>query len=59
MRRIYSAGSWRETPVFSRGQLSASARNGPALVIDYGSTTLIPPGWKFVLDKSGSLRAQC
>jgi N-methylhydantoinase A len=58
-RRIFSEGSWRETPVFSRAQLSSSARSGPALVIDYGSTTLIPPGWKFALDKSGTLRAQC
>jgi len=58
-RRIYSAGSWRETPVYSRVQLSSSVQSGPALVVDYGSTTLIPPGWKFALDKSGTLRAQC
>ena len=58
-RRIYSAGGWRETPVFSRAHLSNRARNGPALVVDYGSTTLIPPGWKFVLDRSGTLRAWC
>jgi len=59
MRRIYSAGGWRETPVFLRAQLSSSARSGPALVIDYGSTTLIPPGWRFALDKSGTLKGQC
>jgi hypothetical protein len=29
---------------------------GPALVIDYGSTTLIPPGWRFSLDKFGNLK---
>jgi N-methylhydantoinase A/oxoprolinase/acetone carboxylase beta subunit len=58
-RRIYSAGGWRETPFFSRAHLSIRARRGPALVVDYGSTTLIPPGWKFALDRSGTLRAWC
>jgi len=59
LRRIYTAGAWRETPVFTRGDLSSRARRGPALVIDYGSTTLIPPGWRFALDRSGTLRAWC
>jgi len=58
-RRIYSDGAWRDTPVFTRAHLSGAARAGPALVVDYGSTTLIPPGWKFALDRSGSLRVQC
>ena len=58
-RRIYTAGAWRETPVFTRGHLSSRAHRGPALVIDYGSTTLIPPSWKFALDKNGTLRAWC
>lgn len=58
-RRIYTAGSWRHTPVFTRGHLSSKARRGPALVIDYGSTTLVPPGWRFALDKTGTLRAWC
>jgi hypothetical protein len=40
--------------VYHRGELSAK-RKGPALVIDYGSTTLIPPGWQFVVDKAGNL----
>ncbi len=57
LRRIYTAGAWRETPVFTRGHLSTRARRGPALVIDYGSTTLIPPGWRFLLDKNGTLRS--
>ncbi len=59
VRRIHTAGAWRETPVFTRANLSRSTRRGPALVIDYGSTTLIPPGWRFVLDNSGTLRAWC
>ena len=59
LRRIYAANAWRETPVFTRDHLSSTAHRGPALVIDYGSTTLIPPGWQFALDKTGTLRAWC
>ncbi|HTS48745.1 MAG TPA: hydantoinase/oxoprolinase family protein [Bryobacteraceae bacterium] len=57
LRRIYTAGAWRQTPVFTRANMSNQTQRGPALVIDYGSTTLIPPGWRFALDKNGTLRA--
>jgi len=59
LRRIYTAGAWHKTPVFTRAHLSAKTQRGPALVIDYGSTTLIPPGWRFALVKNGTLRAWC
>jgi N-methylhydantoinase A/oxoprolinase/acetone carboxylase beta subunit len=55
-RQIHTAGAWRKTPVYVRANLSQTTRRGPALVIDYGSTTLIPHGWRFSLDKSGTLR---
>ena len=55
IRRIHSAGAWRDTPVYSRSNLSATAVRGPALVLDYGSTTLIPPGWTFSVDEFGNL----
>ena len=55
-RRIHSAGAWRNAPVHARGELPKSPLRGPALVIDYGSTTLIPPGWRFSLDKFGNLK---
>jgi N-methylhydantoinase A len=55
-RRIHSAGAWRNTSVHARGELPKSPLRGPALVIDYGSTTLIPPGWRFSLDKFGNLK---
>jgi len=55
-RRIHSAGAWRNTPVYARGELPKSSLRGPALVIDYGSTTLIPLGWRFSLDKFGNLK---
>ncbi len=56
VRSVISAGAWRKTPVHARGELPKSTLRGPALVIDYGSTTLIPPGWRFSLDKFGNLK---
>ncbi len=55
-RRIHCAGAWRDVPVYPRGGLPAGKLRGPALVIDYGSTTLVPPGWTFALDKFGTLK---
>ncbi len=55
-RRIHSAGAWRDTPVYPRSALPTRALRGPALILDYGSTTLIPPGWSFSIDKVGSLK---
>jgi N-methylhydantoinase A/oxoprolinase/acetone carboxylase beta subunit len=58
LRRIHSAGAWHETPVYQRSSLPSSPLQGPALILDYGSTTMIPPGWRFSLDKAGSLVAR-
>jgi N-methylhydantoinase A len=56
LRRIHSAGAWRETPVYERSNLPKRPVPGPALVLDYGSTTLIPSGWSFSVDRAGSLK---
>ncbi len=53
LRRIHAGGAWRETPVYARAGASGQ---GPALVVDYGSTTLIPPGWRFAVDRFGALK---
>jgi N-methylhydantoinase A len=55
-RRIQSAGAWRDTPVYPRGMLTATKLRGPALIVDYGSTTLVPSGWAFAVDKFGNLK---
>jgi hypothetical protein len=39
-RRVWVAGRWRNTP---------------SLITDYGSTTLVPPGWTTRVDRAGSL----
>jgi N-methylhydantoinase A/oxoprolinase/acetone carboxylase beta subunit len=57
-RRVFVDGSWRNLKVWNRQDLGATTRPGPALILDYGSTTLIPPGWRFRLDRSGSLLIQ-
>jgi len=54
-RRIWISGAWRSVPVLKREQLTTVIRRGPALVLDYGSTTLIPRGWRFQLDRAGNL----
>jgi N-methylhydantoinase A len=52
-RRVWT-GKWRSLPVWKRGNIGA-AKVGPALVLDYGSTTLIPAGWRFRVDPAGNL----
>ena len=56
LRQIHSAGAWHDTPVYARSSLPVTKLRGPALVLDYGSTTLIPAGWSFSVDKFGSLK---
>jgi N-methylhydantoinase A len=56
-RRVFTGGRWEHIPVLGRGSLKAGAR-GPALLVDYGSTTLIPRGWRMEVSRSGSLIAR-
>jgi N-methylhydantoinase A len=55
VRRVFVDGSWRHLQVWNRQDLGATTRSGPAVILDYGSTTLIPPGWRFRLDRTASL----
>ena len=58
LRRVFAGDKFRVMAVFTRDQMSESERRGPALMIDYGATTLIPPGWTFRVDRSGNLVAR-
>ena len=58
LRRVFTGGKFRMLPVFAREQVGERGEKGPALVLDYGSTTLIPPGWKFAVDRVGNLVAR-
>jgi N-methylhydantoinase A/oxoprolinase/acetone carboxylase beta subunit len=56
LRRVHCADAWRDIPVYPRSSLTATAARGPALILDYGSSTLVSPGWGFSLDEFGGLR---
>ena len=58
VRRVWVNDSWRRVPVWNREQLAKTPVSGPALVPDYGSTTLVPPGWRFHVDQAGNLLVQ-
>jgi len=45
IRRVYVDGRWRGIPAFQRAQIPAKPVRGPALILDYGSTTLVPSPW--------------
>jgi N-methylhydantoinase A/oxoprolinase/acetone carboxylase beta subunit len=54
-RRIWVGGKWRKLPVWSRKNLASKEQSGPALVVDYGSTTLVTRGWRYHVDAAGNL----
>jgi N-methylhydantoinase A len=48
-----------ETPIFLRGDVPAGARiDGPAVVEQLDSTTLVPPGWRAEVDELLNIRLQ-
>ena len=54
-RRVWTGSNWKTIEVWKREHLGDRAKTGPALVLDYGSTTLVPGGWKFRVDRAGNL----
>ena len=54
-RRIWIGGHWRAVPAPRRAQISTRPAAGPSLILDYGSTTLVPPGWRYHIDGAGNL----
>ena len=58
LRRVFTGDRFRMLPVLAREQVGERGAKGPVLVVDYGSTTLIPPGWKFAVDRVGNLVAR-
>jgi N-methylhydantoinase A len=55
VRRIRVFGAWRDVPVYDRQAVPRKPAPGPALVLDYGATTLAMPGWTLRLDGTGNL----
>ena len=53
---VYMAGVWHDTPVLAREGLPAGhAIDGPALILDSVSTTIVEPGWRARVDPIGNL----
>ena len=45
-------------PVYARDNLTAVALNGPAIIEQFDSTTVLPPGWSAALDAFGNIVAE-
>jgi N-methylhydantoinase A len=55
-RPVWFAGGWVETALYMREQLrSGDIFPGPAVVYQYDTTTLIPPGWQAMVDGGQNL----
>jgi N-methylhydantoinase A len=55
-RPVYFAGVFRDTPVFRRDTLGAGVRlDGPAIVEEFGSTTVVFPDQCLHVDPHGIL----
>ena len=53
-RRVW-VGGWRSIPALLRAQVASRRVAGPVLILDYGSTTLVPAGWWYRNDGFGNL----
>ena len=54
-RRVWLDGQWTALPALQRAQVPSRRVPGPALLLDYGSTTLVPTGWGYRNDRAGNL----
>jgi N-methylhydantoinase A len=56
-RPVWFGGRAHDCPVWDRERLPArAALQGPAIVEEFGATTVVPPGWRGALDEHGNLR---
>ena len=54
MRKVYFEGAWIETPIYDRAVLPAAHRiEGPCVVEEFGSTTVVWPGQWLEVDGHG------
>jgi len=56
-RRVFVDGQWLEVPRLDRTALPPGGwLEGPALVVEDHSTTVVAPGWRLAVDSAGALR---
>ena len=54
MRPVYFGGAFRETPIYQRTSLAAGTTlSGPAVIEEFGSTTVVFPGQRLEVDNHG------
>jgi len=59
MRPVCFGGGFRETPIYDRASLPAGCHlDGPAVVEEFGSTTVLLPGQRLEVDEHGILIVQ-
>ena len=59
MRSVYFTGAVHDTPIYDRATLPAGFRiDGPAVVEEFGSTTVVFPGHRLEVDERGILIVQ-
>ncbi len=56
-RRVYFGPNrgWSDTPVVSRAGLAGNSAQGPLIIEEYDSTTVVPPGWSASVDQSSNI----
>ncbi|MEX2147649.1 MAG: hydantoinase/oxoprolinase family protein [Candidatus Rokuibacteriota bacterium] len=58
-RSVWFDGAPHDCPVWERERLpEGAALRGPAVVEEFGATTVVPPGWQGVVDEHGNLRLE-
>ncbi|RKQ60574.1 N-methylhydantoinase A [Thermovibrio guaymasensis] len=56
VKKVFFNEEWIETPVVDREKLPAGCSfEGPAVVVEYSSTTLVPPGFNLKIDRFKNL----
>jgi N-methylhydantoinase A len=56
-RSVWFDGALHDCPVWERERLpERGAVHGPAIVEEFGATTVVPPSWHGVVDEHGNLR---
>jgi N-methylhydantoinase A len=55
-RAVWFGGAPHDCPVWERDRLpEGAALSGPAIVEEFGATTVVPPGWRGAVDAHGNL----
>ncbi|MEZ5810565.1 MAG: hydantoinase/oxoprolinase family protein [Rhizobiaceae bacterium] len=58
-RQVWFGDAWHDCPVYFRNKLPSGPHiSGPAVIEEFGGTTVVPPGWEIEVHLSGALLCQ-